>query len=170
MNKKVQLRSSGRRVDLFGVGAILHTIDGRYLMQLRDNRPHVSMRGQWGLFGGVVEKRERPDLALTRELMEELAFAPRAKPTRFAEVSWELGFAGQGTHAKILYSVPVTAKELRAMRLGEGSEMRLFTLAKLLATRNVVPWDAFSVTLFARRALVKARVRRYRPAQMRRST
>jgi 8-oxo-dGTP pyrophosphatase MutT (NUDIX family) len=156
-------------VELFGVGALLYTKDGRYLMQLRDDRPEVSMRGQWGLFGGVVEKSERPARALARELMEELSYAPRAKPLRFAEISWELGFAGQGTHAKTLFAVPVDAKALRAMRLGEGKEMRLFTLARLLATRNVVPWDAFAVTLFARRALVKARVRRYRPAQLRRS-
>lgn len=156
-------------MQLFGVGAILHSSDGRYLMQLRDDRQEVSMRGHWGLFGGVVEKHERPDQALARELLEELSFAPAAKPARFARISWDLGFAGQGTHAKVLYALSITERSLARMRLGEGREMRLFSLPQLLATRNVIPWDAFAVTLFSRRAVVIDRIRRYRPELARRS-
>ena len=147
------------KADVLGVGAILHTSDGRYLMQLRDNRRAVSMRGFWGLFGGIVEDGESPARALLRELHEELAFRPRAAPVAFSRVSWSLEFAGRGTHAKALYAVPITERAVRHMHLGEGKAMRLFTLPELLATRNVVPWDAFSVTLFARRGAIRMRGR-----------
>ena len=162
MAKAARGRKPKSGVELLGVGAILYTPDGRYLMQLRDDRPEVSMSNQWGLFGGVVEKHERPERALARELIEELSFSPKAKPLRFSQISWNLGFAGQGTHAKIFYALQITEKSVRRMLLGEGREMRLFSLAKLLATDNVIPWDAFGITLFARRAVIRKRIRRYR--------
>lgn len=156
-------------VDTLGVGAILHTPDGRFLMQLRDDRAGVSMRGHWGLFGGIVEKRERPDRALRRELIEELAYSPAARLARFAKLVWDLGFAGHGMHGKVFYAVPIAEGALNRMRLGEGRAMRLFSLADLLGIENVVPWDAFGLMLFSRRALLRQQLRRTRPDQARRS-
>ena len=45
-------------------------------MELLDDAAHVSMRGQWSLFGGVVEKGEDPASALLRKLREELDLTP----------------------------------------------------------------------------------------------
>ena len=143
-----------------GVGAIIYTADGRYLMQLRDDVSHVSMRNHWGLFGGIVEKGERPERALVRELMEELAYEVKGKPARFTDFRYSLEFAKHGIHRKVFYSLEVTNNDLASMRLGEGQQMRLFTPARILALSNVVPWDAFGVLMFAKRDSIRANLRR----------
>lgn len=148
------------RAGVLGVGAILYTADGRYLMQLRDDAPHVSMKNHWGLFGGIVEQGERPERALVRELIEELAYEVKVKPARFTDLRYSLEFAMHGIHRKVFYSLEVTNSDLAAMRLGEGQEMRLFTPARILALSNVVPWDAFGVRMFAARDAIRANLRR----------
>jgi 8-oxo-dGTP pyrophosphatase MutT (NUDIX family) len=47
-------------------------VDGRYVLQLRDDKPGISAPGVWALFGGRIEPGERPAAALTREIHEEL--------------------------------------------------------------------------------------------------
>lgn len=47
-------------------------VDGRYVMQLRDDKPGIAAPGVWGLFGGSVEVGEEPRVALLREVEEEL--------------------------------------------------------------------------------------------------
>jgi 8-oxo-dGTP diphosphatase len=51
--------------------AILHGPQG-FLMQLRDNIPGIIYPGCWGLFGGHLEPGESPEVALIRELKEEI--------------------------------------------------------------------------------------------------
>lgn len=145
---------------LVGVGAILHTADDLYLMQLRDDRPEVSMANHWGLFGGIVEEGERPERALLRELKEELAFVPLQAPAWFTEISCSLDFLSDGTHHKIFYAAEISAIEIPAMRLGEGQEMRLFRPDELLSRHDVIPWDAFGIMLFTRRAQIASAFKR----------
>jgi 8-oxo-dGTP diphosphatase len=47
-------------------------VHGRYVMQLRDNKPGIAAPGVWALFGGRVEYGEEPKAALIREVQEEL--------------------------------------------------------------------------------------------------
>lgn len=60
----------------FSVAAMLINPDGRYLMQLREDLPHVAYPGHWGLFGGMIENEETPEESMRRELLEELNFEP----------------------------------------------------------------------------------------------
>lgn len=55
--------------------AILHR-DGKFLMQLRDDVPGIIYPGHWGLFGGHLEPGESADVAVRRELLEEISYAP----------------------------------------------------------------------------------------------
>ena len=55
--------------------AILHQ-DGNFLLQLRDDIPGIVYPGHWGLFGGHLEPDESPDMAIRRELLEEIGYAP----------------------------------------------------------------------------------------------
>jgi 8-oxo-dGTP pyrophosphatase MutT (NUDIX family) len=43
-----------------------------FLLQLRDENPNIICPGQWGLFGGGVEKNEKPLEGLLREVGEEI--------------------------------------------------------------------------------------------------
>lgn len=55
--------------------AILYSGD-RFLMQLRDNIPGILYPGCWGFFGGHLEPGETPEVAMQRELIEEIGYAP----------------------------------------------------------------------------------------------
>ena len=55
--------------------AILYQ-DGKFLCQLRDDIPNIRYPGHWGLFGGHLEPEETPEVAVLRELKEEISYAP----------------------------------------------------------------------------------------------
>ncbi len=48
--------------------------DGKFLMQLRDNIPTILYPGLWGLFGGHIEPGETPEVAVEREVLEEIGY------------------------------------------------------------------------------------------------
>ena len=47
-------------------------------MQLRDENPEIAYPGCWGFFGGHLEPDEPPAIAMQRELLEEIGYAPPA--------------------------------------------------------------------------------------------
>ena len=49
--------------------------DGRWLLQLRDDIEGILYPGQWALFGGHLDPGETPEVALKRELEEEISWA-----------------------------------------------------------------------------------------------
>jgi 8-oxo-dGTP pyrophosphatase MutT (NUDIX family) len=53
------------------------TIRSRYVLQLRDNLPHIAAPGMWALFGGRIEANESAQQALVREIKEELGIELR---------------------------------------------------------------------------------------------
>jgi len=140
-------------IRLHAVGALLHTPDGRYLMQCRDDIPGVHMAGYWGVFGGVMEDGESADAAMRRELMEELAFEP-AELAWFTELTYSLHQVGRGLHRKFFFEAAIQERDVGRMHLGEGQALRLILPAELLTMAKIVPWDAFGVFLHSRRAPV----------------
>jgi 8-oxo-dGTP diphosphatase len=53
--------------------AILYR-ENKFLMQLRDNIPNIIAPGCWALFGGHLEPGETPEIAVQREVMEEISY------------------------------------------------------------------------------------------------
>jgi|SRR3989339_2074008 len=51
-------------------------LSGKYLLQLRDNKPTIAAPGEWSLFGGKLQKGETPLQAVHREIFEELNINP----------------------------------------------------------------------------------------------
>ena len=51
---------------------ILENDNGEFLLYLRDNNPDIPFPNHWDLIGGHVEEGETPEVALVREVKEEL--------------------------------------------------------------------------------------------------
>jgi 8-oxo-dGTP diphosphatase len=97
--------------------AILYQ-NNKFLMQLRDNFPHIAHPGCWGLFGGHLEPGEVPDVTLQREILEEIGY----QLPSFAEF-------GIYSNVKVLHHVfhaPLLV-ELDQLVLNEGWDMGLLT-------------------------------------------
>jgi 8-oxo-dGTP pyrophosphatase MutT (NUDIX family) len=142
--------SGGRAIARWCAAALMATPDGRYLMQLRDDKPDIIVPDHWGLFGGTIEPGESAEAALRRELVEELEYAARAV-TFFTELLIDLPFAPPRTDRMSFCIVPIEASEVPAMVQHEGADRRLFTAEALAAEPRVAPWDLAAVLMHARR-------------------
>ncbi len=135
--------------ELAAAAALLATPDGRYLMQLRDDKPGLRLAGHWALFGGAVEPGETEEQALRRELREELDY--EAGEVRWFTRSLHVLPRGQ---ARILlldfFAVPIAPEAVDRMVLREGADMRLFRVEALALEPRVAPWDLAAVMMHAR--------------------
>jgi 8-oxo-dGTP pyrophosphatase MutT (NUDIX family) len=120
----------------------------RYLMQLRDQKPGIFYPGHWGLFGGAIDPGEVPESTLQRELAEELRMGD-VELTYFTEFEFDFSFCGYGRLIRRCYEVRVADSALPDLVLGEGTEMRLFSAAEILAGPRVAPYDALAIWLHA---------------------
>ena len=59
-------------------GLLIENGRGEVLLQLRDNKTKIPYPNTWGTFGGQIEAGELPEQAILREIMEELAYRPKA--------------------------------------------------------------------------------------------
>lgn len=102
--------------------AILHQ-NQRFLLQLRDDLPHIFYPGHWALFGGHIEAGESSDVAIQRELLEEINHTPSG-----------LNLFGLYEDDRVIRHVYHAALEveLDALVLGEGIDMDWLTPADIL--------------------------------------
>lgn len=133
------------------VCALIVVEDGRYLMQLRDDKPGIFYPAHWGLFGGAVEPGESPEEALVREIEEELGFQPR-QFSYFTRLDLDYGCIGDAVRYRLYYEIPISAGDLPRMVLGEGDRMAAFAAPELLLTLPVTPYDAYPIWLHHQRA------------------
>lgn len=117
--------------------AILYR-DDRVFLQLRDDNPAIVHPGVWGFFGGHLEAGETPEMALRRELKEEIGFIP-ARVRYFCQQESERA-------RRYIFAVPLTAA-LQALSLNEGQDWGWATPA------DVARGSAYSQRLRARRAI-----------------
>lgn len=126
------------------VAAFLMLEDGRYLMQLRDDNPHIWYPGFWGLFGGGIEDGEDIFAALRRELREELELE-MGKARLFTTFDFDLHPIGLKKYRRHFCEVAVTGTAWRQIVLHEGAEVRAFTGDEALSLPRLSPYDAFAL-------------------------
>lgn len=133
------------------VAAIITLGDGRYLLQHRDNLPHIWYPGHWGCFGGAVQDGEKPVEALTRELVEELEFQP-SEVTYFTRFDFDLDPIGLRSYYRTYYVIAMSADERSRLVLHEGDGMEAFEGNAVFEKLVVTPYDAFALFLYHHRA------------------
>ena len=121
------------------VGGIIF-INGKYLVQLRDNKKNIFFPGFWGVFGGLVEKGEKLPQALIREIKEETNL--RVKITRMI-ISNNFEVLNFKTKRKrVFYECKILGKNKIVLR--EGKKHKFISYNKL-RTLNVVPLDLAAI-------------------------
>ena len=98
--------------------AILYR-EGKFLMQLRDNIPTIIYPGYWAFFGGHIEPGETPEVAVRREILEEINYTLPEKIDKFD--CYESDNA-----VRHVFHAPLEV-ELNKLVLGEGWDMGLVT-------------------------------------------
>jgi len=142
--------SEARPIARWCAAALMVTPEGRYLMQLRDDKPDILLPDHWALFGGTVDAGETAAQAMCRELVEELEFkAHRIEP--FTEMIIELPLHPPRFDRMSFFAVPIAPDDVARMVQHEGAGKRLFTPEELAAERKVAPWDLAAVLMHARR-------------------
>ena len=131
--------------------AALLVCDGRYLMQLRDDKKGILLPDHWALFGGSLDPGEDAAAAMRRELVEELELEAR-DVTLFTEMRIVLPLDPPRLDRMSFFVVPVDKGEIAAMVQHEGADKRLFTPTALARETRVAPWDLAAVLMHARGA------------------
>lgn len=97
--------------------AILYR-DNKFLMQLRDNIPTIIAPGCWALFGGHIEAGETPEIAVQREVLEEIGY----KLTAFSQ----FGIYSDQKAVRYVFQAPLLVP-LNQLVLSEGWDLDLLT-------------------------------------------
>jgi 8-oxo-dGTP pyrophosphatase MutT (NUDIX family) len=134
--------------------AILVDADGRYLLQRRDDVPHIWYPGHWGAFGGSVEVGEDELAALHRELKEELEFK-FTEAREFVRFEFDMRPLDLKSYFRSYYEITVTAVQIHSLVLHEGAQMRWFAGAEALNLK-LVPYDGFALFLHHQRSRLRA--------------
>lgn len=101
--------------------AILYRGD-KFLMQLRDDIPHIVYPGYWAFFGGHMEAGESPEVAVQRELLEEISYQPPA-------IAWFHRYAYPEVIRNVFYAELTV--ELSQLQLNEGWDMGFLSTADI---------------------------------------
>lgn len=100
--------------------------DNQFLLQLRDDNPAIVYPGHWAFCGGHLEPGESADVAVRRELMEEIAHVPEG--LMLFERSLTEG--PEKTIIRNFYHGPL-AVPLSSLAVNEGQELGLASVAEI---------------------------------------
>lgn len=135
-------------------GALIVDQHGRYLMQLRDDKPGILHPGAWGMFGGGIEPGEAPEAALARELAEEIGLVP-SPPKFFRTLRVPTRIDDGPVHVRgvAVFACSIAAEAVAGLAQAEGSGRALWPPELLLLERKVAISARLAVALHAEATL-----------------
>lgn len=138
----------------FYAGALILDQHGRYLMQLRDDKPGILHPGAWGMFGGGIEPGETPEQAVQRELAEEIGLVPSApRFFRLLRVPTRIDDGEVAVRAVAVFAFAIAAEAVPGLAQAEGAGRALWPPELLLLERKVAISARLAVALHAEAAL-----------------
>jgi 8-oxo-dGTP diphosphatase len=108
------------------VSALLVDLQGKLVIQLRDDKPNLPYANHWSTLGGAVETGETPDQAMERELIEEIEFCP---PVRFWKI-FELSHV-PGVIVEVHAYIGELGCDISAVNLHEGQRLGSFSVDEI---------------------------------------
>ena len=114
-----------------GVSVVLKSREGKYLLQLRDNKKEIVYPGMWALFGWGVENGEAPWETAAREMEEELGLRLKEDNFTLVLVSRKPGGFRQ---YNFICNACIDITELKLM---EGQDMKLFSRVEVIFMKHV---------------------------------
>ena len=103
-------------------GAIIQRAsDGKFLLQLRDQKNNIPNPNKWGIFGGGIERGEKPLNTLRRELWEELRLKVKLRNLKLLK---KANFHGKTNY---IYFISLENRELSKIKLMEGQRFDYFS-------------------------------------------
>ncbi|WP_439576709.1 NUDIX domain-containing protein [Elioraea sp.] len=137
--------------------ALLLDQHGRYLMQVRDDIPGILHPGAFGLFGGAVEPGEGAEVAVRRELDEEIGFVPGdLAPWRALWVPVRVDGAALCSGRVDVFTGTVPAELVPDLDQREGAGRVLVSPRLLLLEAKVATSARLAVGLHAQAAMAAA--------------
>ncbi|MDP9375080.1 MAG: NUDIX domain-containing protein [Chloroflexota bacterium] len=131
------------------VTAILLNSQRHVLLQQRDEKPGLAFGGYWTLPGGKVERGEKPDDAIRRELMEELGLVVPLTQWKAYERPHQSGSSGASFVARLLNVTIIqyiytgqTDRDIASLTPSEGQDWRFFAAADVAALPVAYGFDA----------------------------
>lgn len=104
-------------------------VDGRYALQLRDDKSGISCPGMWGLFGGKIERDEKPKSAIIREVAEELGI--KLRRCRFLRTIQRYNDFEGKTVQYWLFTANISHEQWERHKLNEGQDANHFAFDEL---------------------------------------
>ena len=112
----------------------------KYLLQLRDNKKNIYFPGFWGLFGGLLNKKEKFIKAIVREIKEETNLKVRI--TRTVILNNFTIFRSKKIRKRIYYECKIIGK--KNIILKEGRKYKFFYYNQM-SKLNIVPLDLAAI-------------------------
>lgn len=107
------------------VAIAILTQGDKVLMQLRDDIPNIIYPGCWGFFGGHLEPGETPEVALVREILEEINYVVPVKQMKPFGMYGDRRPSGEQVYRHV-FTVPLTVA-ITELELNEGWDMNFLT-------------------------------------------
>jgi len=136
------------------VGALIIYRD-KFLLQKRDNKKSIYFPKLWGVFGGLIEKKENASTAIRREVYEELNLKLKFK--KFLEHDiFSKDFTPR--RRRYFFFSKIDKNCIKKIILKEGKDFDFFSISQI-EKLSIIPWDYAAIKYYYLSFIKKAQIK-----------